>query len=81
MSDPQPVPLLDLKAQYATIRDEIRAAIDRVANRSIHRRPEVEALEREVADHALPVRHRRLLRHRRPAHRLDGRGHRARATR
>jgi len=24
------IPLLDLKAQYATIREEIRAAIDRV---------------------------------------------------
>ncbi len=46
----QPVPLLDLKAQYATIRDEIRAAIDRVAD-SQHfiLGPEVEALEREVA--------------------------------
>ena len=25
------VPLLDLKAQYATLRDEIRAAMDRVS--------------------------------------------------
>ncbi|RLT40087.1 MAG: transcriptional regulator, partial [Chloroflexi bacterium] len=25
-----PVPLLDLKAQYATIREEVRAAVDRV---------------------------------------------------
>lgn len=25
-----PVPLLDLKAQYATIKDEVRVAIDRV---------------------------------------------------
>ena len=30
MSQPITVPLLDLKAQYATIRDEIRAAIDAV---------------------------------------------------
>jgi dTDP-4-amino-4,6-dideoxygalactose transaminase len=47
---PQPVPLLDLKAQYAGIRDEIREAIDRVAD-SQHfiLGPEVEALEAEVA--------------------------------
>jgi dTDP-4-amino-4,6-dideoxygalactose transaminase len=46
----QPVPLLDLKAQYAAIREEIRAAIDAVAD-SQHfiLGPEVEALEREVA--------------------------------
>jgi dTDP-4-amino-4,6-dideoxygalactose transaminase len=46
----QPVPLLDLKAQYVTIRDEIREAIDRVAD-SQHfiLGPEVEALEREIA--------------------------------
>jgi dTDP-4-amino-4,6-dideoxygalactose transaminase len=46
----QPVPLLDLKAQYASIREEIRGAIDRVAD-SQHfiLGPEVEALEREVA--------------------------------
>lgn len=46
----QPVPLLDLKAQYAPIREEIREAIDRVAD-SQHfiLGPEVEALEREVA--------------------------------
>lgn len=46
----QPVPLLDLKAQYAPIREEIRAAIDRVAD-SQHfiLGPEVEALEKEVA--------------------------------
>ena len=30
MSSPTNVPLLDLKAQYATIRDEIRAAVDGV---------------------------------------------------
>lgn len=49
----QPVPLLDLKAQYAAIRDEIREAIDRVAD-SQHfiLGPEVEALEREVADYS-----------------------------
>src|SRR6266480_6259229 len=44
------VPLLDLKAQYATIRVEIREALDRVID-SQHfiLGPEVEALEREVA--------------------------------
>ena len=30
MSEPITVPLLDLKAQYATIREEIRAAVDAV---------------------------------------------------
>ena len=30
MTQPTTVPLLDLKAQYATIRDEIRAAVDAV---------------------------------------------------
>ena len=44
------VPLLDLKAQYATIRDEVREAIDRVCD-SQHfiLGPEVSALEAEVA--------------------------------
>lgn len=45
-----PVPLLDLKAQYAAIRDEIRVAIDRVADAQMFiLGPEVEALEREIA--------------------------------
>jgi dTDP-4-amino-4,6-dideoxygalactose transaminase len=45
-----PVPLLDLRAQYATIRDEIRAAIDTVVeSQHFILGPEVEALEREVA--------------------------------
>jgi dTDP-4-amino-4,6-dideoxygalactose transaminase len=49
-SQPRPVPLLDLKAQYATIRDEVREAIDRVAeSQHFILGPEVEALEREVA--------------------------------
>jgi dTDP-4-amino-4,6-dideoxygalactose transaminase len=44
------VPLLDLRTQYAAIREEIRAAIDRVldAQRFILG-PEVEGLEREIA--------------------------------
>jgi len=46
----QSVPLLDLKAQYAPIREEIRAAMDRVADAQYFiGGPEVEALEREVA--------------------------------
>jgi len=49
----QPVPLLDLKAQYATIREEVRAALDRVADSQYFiLGPEVEALEREVADYS-----------------------------
>jgi dTDP-4-amino-4,6-dideoxygalactose transaminase len=44
------VPLLDLKAQYASIKDEIRAAIDRVLeSQHFILGPEVEALEKEVA--------------------------------
>ena len=55
------IPLLDLQAQYATIRGEIREAIDRVCD-SQHfiLGPEVEALEQEVsafcqARHAIGV--------------------------
>src|SRR5688500_9590086 len=55
------IPLLDLKAQYVTIRSEIREAIDRVCD-SQHfiLGPEVEALEEEVsafcqARHAIGV--------------------------
>lgn len=44
------VPLLDLKEQYATIRDEIRTAIDRVCeSQQFILGPEVEALEAEIA--------------------------------
>jgi len=44
------VPLLDLHAQYAGIRDEVRAALDRVIESQVFiLGPEVEALEREVA--------------------------------
>jgi dTDP-4-amino-4,6-dideoxygalactose transaminase len=46
----QPVPLLDLQAQYLTIRDEVRAAMDRVAESQYFiLGPEVKALEEEVA--------------------------------
>jgi dTDP-4-amino-4,6-dideoxygalactose transaminase len=48
-----PVPLLDLKAQYATIRDEIRMALDRVIeSQQFILGPEVEALESEVASYS-----------------------------
>ena len=45
-----PVPLLDLRAQYASIRGKCREAIDRIAeSQSLILGPEVEAFEREVA--------------------------------
>jgi dTDP-4-amino-4,6-dideoxygalactose transaminase len=48
-----PVPLLDLKAQYAPIREEVRAAVDRVMDSQYFiLGPEVEALEREVAEYS-----------------------------
>ena len=50
MSYTQPIPLLDLKAQYAPIREECRAAFDRVADAQYFiGGPEVEGLEKEVA--------------------------------
>nr|MCU0510091.1 aminotransferase class I/II-fold pyridoxal phosphate-dependent enzyme [Anaerolineae bacterium] len=46
----QPIPLLDLKAQYAPIREEIRAVMDRVCDaQHFIGGPEVEALEKEIA--------------------------------
>jgi dTDP-4-amino-4,6-dideoxygalactose transaminase len=46
------VPLLDLKAQYATIKDEVREAVDRVLEgQQFIMGPEVAALERAVADY------------------------------
>ncbi len=45
-----PVPLIDLKAQYASLRDELREAIDGVLeSQRFILGPEVEALEEEVA--------------------------------
>jgi dTDP-4-amino-4,6-dideoxygalactose transaminase len=45
-----PVPLLDLTGQYAAIREEVRAALDRVIeSQKFILGPEVEALEAEVA--------------------------------
>lgn len=47
------VPLLDLKGQYASIRDEIRVAMDRVIeSQHFILGPEVEGLEREVAEYS-----------------------------
>lgn len=46
------VPLLDLKAQYRTIRDEIREAVDGVLESQYFiLGPEVKALEKEVAEY------------------------------
>lgn len=48
-----PVPLVDLKTQYASIRGEVRAAIDRVLDsQQFILGPEVEALEKEIADYS-----------------------------
>jgi dTDP-4-amino-4,6-dideoxygalactose transaminase len=47
-----PVPLLDLHAQYAPLRDEILNAVTRVCDSQRYiLGPETEAFEREVADH------------------------------
>jgi dTDP-4-amino-4,6-dideoxygalactose transaminase len=46
------VPLLDLKAQYTSIRDEIRTALDRVVEaQTFILGPEVKALESEIASY------------------------------
>jgi dTDP-4-amino-4,6-dideoxygalactose transaminase len=48
-----PVPLLDLKGQYAAIREEVREALDRVVeSQKFILGPEVEALEEEVAGYS-----------------------------
>jgi dTDP-4-amino-4,6-dideoxygalactose transaminase len=50
MTKPVVVPLLDLKAQYAALRDEIRTAVDRVLeSQQCINGPEVMQLEKEVA--------------------------------
>ena len=50
MSYTQSIPVLDLKAQYASIRDECRAAFDRVADeQAFIGGPEVDGLEKEIA--------------------------------
>lgn len=49
----QPIPMLDLKAQYASLREDINAAIARVMeSQHFILGPEVEALEREVAEYS-----------------------------
>src|SRR5262245_29275147 len=54
---PESVPLLDLKSQYAPIRDQILAAVTRVCDSQRYiLGPEVEALEAELAK-MLRVRH------------------------
>ena len=50
MTYTQPIPLLDLKAQYAPIREECREAFDRVADAQYFiGGPEVDSLEKEIA--------------------------------
>jgi len=47
------VPLLDLKAQYATIREDVRSAMDRVMESQYFiLGPEVKALEKDIADYS-----------------------------
>src|SRR5262252_2340534 len=47
------VPLLDLKTQYANIRDAVRDAIDRVVeSQHFILGPEVDGLEREIAEYS-----------------------------
>ncbi len=53
MPDVIRVPLLDLKAQYETIRGEVRSAIDRVMDsQRFILGPEVEGLEQEIAEYS-----------------------------
>ncbi len=48
----KPIPILDLKAQYTTIREEIKVALDRVlASQQFILGPEVEALEKVLAEY------------------------------
>jgi dTDP-4-amino-4,6-dideoxygalactose transaminase len=52
VSRPPRVPSLDLRAQYAQLRDELRAALDRVFERQVFiLGEEVEALQRELASY------------------------------
>ena len=52
MNDISPIPILDLKAQYASIRDEILAAINRVLDsQQFILGSEVEALEKVLAEY------------------------------
>lgn len=50
MTYSEPIPILDLKAQYAAIREEVHAAIERVMeSQHFILGQEVEALEKEIA--------------------------------
>ena len=73
------VPLLDLQAQYATIRTEIRDVIDRVCeSQHFILGPEVQALEESYRDVLWgPICHRRVVRDRCPPSRPDGSGGRS----
>jgi dTDP-4-amino-4,6-dideoxygalactose transaminase len=47
-----PIPILDLKAQYASIKDEIQAVLERVLeSQQFILGPEVESLEKELAEY------------------------------
>ncbi|RJP50894.1 MAG: DegT/DnrJ/EryC1/StrS family aminotransferase [Anaerolineaceae bacterium] len=47
------VPILDLKAQYATVREDVQVAIERVMeSQHFILGPEVEALEKEIAEYS-----------------------------
>jgi dTDP-4-amino-4,6-dideoxygalactose transaminase len=53
MSDTPPIPLLDLQAQYASIRDELDSAIKHVfESQHFILGPEVESLEQEIAEYS-----------------------------
>lgn len=57
MTSPTPVPLLDLQAQYAPLREAILAAVTRVCDSQRYiMGPEIEAFEDEIAD-LIGVRH------------------------
>jgi dTDP-4-amino-4,6-dideoxygalactose transaminase len=57
MSRPKPVPLLDLTAQYAPLREEIQSVIARICDaQQFVLGPEVKAFERETAEYS-GVRH------------------------
>src|SRR5271165_3848009 len=49
---PEPVPMLDLKRQYESIKDEVAAAVERVlTTQHFIGGPELDAFERESADY------------------------------
>ena len=75
------VPLLDLKPQYASLKSEALAAIERVcASQGFILGPEVTRLEKDVAAYSqCQLRDRRLLGYRCTAAGADGAGYRCRA--